>query len=694
MLRSSDADHPRPVPRETTSVLWGSTFALSDEAGDILPGTVWGVFHRDMRVLSAFALEIDGQRPISLSSGKPAPHAARFYTTLGEQPGRGISIERRRVVGDDLLEDITLQSHRSENARLLLRLRLAADFADLFEVKAGTDPPSSSEIDPEIDGTSIRFRSPRTDREISTLVSFSRPPQLDEGVATYAIDLPARGTWHLRVRVGWDDGFPIAARLTAAQGDGRAAALEEERGAARDFERWISAFPVLRTGSDMLRRMYRRSVEDLGALRLTMRVRERTLEVPAAGLPWFMTIFGRDSLITAYEVLPFAPGLASGTLEALAAVQGEQVDHFRDEEPGKILHEIRNGPLTVSGVLPYDPYYGSVDATPLWLIVLSEYERWTGDTSLVRDLWGNAVQALDWIDERLAASPTGYLDYRTRSNLGLVHQGWKDSGDGIRFSNGSVAEPPIALVEVQGYVFDAWIRTADLAGRVIGDLEFERELRGKARRLEQRFQQDYWLEDRGGFYALGLDPAGRPIDAMTSNMGHLLWSGLVPPEREAAIIDNLFSSSMWSGWGVRTMSSDDAGYDPIGYHVGSVWPHDNALIAEGLARAGRWDRSGQIARAMIQAAGHQESRLPEVFAGYDRDDTLFPVRYPSASSPQAWATASTFVWIKSMLGMEAGNILRVTPNTREEDWVELDGLRFRGQRYDVRRGLGVVPSNG
>ena len=676
------SDHPRPLPRDTTAVLWGSTFALSDESGDIHPGGVHGVFHRDTRVLSKFALDVDGHRPFLLSNGKPAPHAARFYTALGMQPGHGISIQRRRIVGDDLLEDITIQSHRTEDARLVLRLAFGADFADLFEVKAGTEPPPSSTQDHGSDGATIRFRNGRAGLDISTVVSFSRPSTLDGAEAIFDLDLPARGTWHLRVRIGWDDWASISDRLPPADDLDVPGSLDEpERVAARDFARWVESFPVLRTSSDALRRMYRRTIEDLAALRLTIRVGDRLLEVPAAGMPWFMTVFGRDSVITAYEALPFAPTLAAGTLRALSAVQGERVDHFRDEEPGKILHEVRSGPLTVSGQLPFDPYYGSVDATPLWLILLSEYERWTGDAELVRELWGNALQALDWIDARLGASTTGYVEYRTRSKAGLVNQGWKDSGDAIRFHDGTIPEPPVALAEVQGYVFDAWRRLADLAERVLGDDELAAKLRGDADGLGRRFQDDFWREDRGGFYVLALAADGRPIDSMTSNMGHLLWSGLVPDERVGNVVDNLFSPSMWSGWGVRTMSTDDAGYDPIGYHVGSVWPHDNALIAEGLGRVGRWDRARQIAHAMIEAAAYLDADLPEVFAGYDRAETLFPVAYPTASSPQAWATASTFVWIRSILGLGADG----TRNAPAEDGESLtvEGLSYRGDRVDV-----------
>jgi glycogen debranching enzyme len=428
--------------------------------------------------------------------------------------------------------------------------------------------------------------------------------------------------------------------------------------------------------------MYRRTIEDLAALRLTIRPNGEPLTVPAAGLPWFMTMFGRDTLLTAYEALPFAPRLAEGALRALAGLQGSKVDDRHDEEPGKILHEIRSGPLTVSGELPYDPYYGTVDATPLWLVLLSEYERWTADTSVVEDLWPNARRALAWIDENLAASATGYVEYRTRSPVGLANQGWKDSWDGVSFHDGALAEAPIALVEVQGYVVDAWRRSADLAGRVIGDLALERSLSERADRLERAFQRDFWVEDRGGFYALGLDADHRRIDTMTSNMGHLLWSGLVPPDRVPTVVERLFSPAMWSGWGIRTLATDETRFDPVGYHVGTVWPHDNALIADGLGRSGSWNDARRIARAMVAAAG-QEARLPEAIAGYDREKSIFPVRYPMASSPQAWATASTFVWLRTMLGLQAHDEPEWSAADHANGWISLQGVAIRGERIDV-----------
>ena len=676
------SDAPRPLPEGTTSVLQGSTFALSDERGDVHPGTVWGVFHQDTRVLSEFALEVDGRRPSLLSSGKTAPHAARFFSAVRDARSGGLSIRRRRIVSDHVLEDVSIQSHRRRDSRVTVRIRVGADFADLFEVKTSADDVSYGEIDADPDAaSSIRFRNTRPGIDVWTKVSFSEPPAIDGDTATYVVDLPAGGTWNTRIRVSWRDW--MGANGSSSDEDGLDRLDEPERRAADEFERWVAAFPSLRASSDTLVHMYRRSIADLAALRLPMDVGGEEVVLPAAGLPWFMTIFGRDTLITAYEALPFAPALAEGALRALASLQGERVDDRRDEEPGKVLHEIRSGPLTVSGALPFDPYYGSVDATPLWLVVLSEYERWTGDADLVDRLWPNATRALDWIDANLTRSRSGYLEYETRSPTGLSNQGWKDSWDAIAFRDGALAAPPIALVEVQGYVFDAWNRTAELAGRVLGDRALERDLRERAAELARRFQADFWLEDRGGFYALGLDGEDRRIDSLTSNIGHLLWSGLVPEDRVAAIVERLFAPELWSGWGIRTLSTSDTGFDPVGYHIGSIWPHDNALIADGLGRAGRWGEARRIAEAMVAASSYLDSRLPEAFAGYDRSESLFPVRYPTASSPQAWATASTFVWIRMMLGLRADDTLRWSRGDDDGRWIHLHDVTYRGTRHDI-----------
>jgi glycogen debranching enzyme len=398
-----------------------------------------------------------------------------------------------------------------------------------------------------------------------------------------------------------------------------------------------------------------------------------------------MAIFGRDTLITSYQSLPIGPELARGALNALAGLQGRTVDEFSEEEPGKILHEVRLGELTVIGVTPHRPYYGSIDATPLWLILLSEYWRWTGDDHTVRALEHHARWALAWIEVHGDRDGDGFVEYQARSAAGLRNQGWKDSWRAVVFSDGRVAEPPIALCEVQGYVHDAKVRMAELAERVWGDPGLGSRLRAEAESLSRRFNEAFWIPDRGGYYALALDGEKRAVDSITSNMGHLLWSGIVPPERAEAVARQLMGPSMWSGWGVRTMSADDAGFNPIAYHNGTVWPHDNSLIAAGLARYGFREEANRIATAMFEAAAFTGFRLPEVFAGYPRADSRFPVRYPTASSPQAWATAAPFLWLRLILGLEpvegrlASEPLVPGPFGR----VRFRGIHAFGDRVDV-----------
>jgi glycogen debranching enzyme len=373
-------------------------------------------------------------------------------------------------------------------------------------------------------------------------------------------------------------------------------------------------------------------------------------------------------------------------LHALAALQGTQVDDFKDEEPGKILHEIRFGELTALGLKPHRPYYGTVDATPLWLVLLSEYWRFTGDSETCRELWPAAARALEWIDRYGDADGDGFVEYATRSEQGLRNQSWKDSWNSMLFSDGEVAEPPMAVCEVQGYVYDAKIRTAELAENVWNDGDLAARLRGEAGVLFDRFNEDFWTDARGGYYVLALDGDKRRVDAMTSDMGQLLWSGIVPQDRAGIVARQLFSDAMWSGWGIRTMSRDDAGFNPITYHNGTVWPHDNSLIAAGLARYGLRDEANRIALAMFDAAAFTDYRLPEVFAGYPRAESRFPVRYPTASSPQAWATAAPFLWIRLMLGLHARDgELRIDPHVPEEvGEVSYHGLHAFGTHFDAQ----------
>jgi glycogen debranching enzyme len=447
---------------------------------------------------------------------------------------------------------------------------------------------------------------------------------------------------------------------------------------------FLANTPRLETDWDPLEHVYERSLIDLAALRF-----ETTLfpgqPMPAAGLPWFMTVFGRDSLLTSFQALPFVPELAETTLRVLAKYQATEVDDFRDAEPGKILHEIRFGELTHFDERPHSPYYGTADATPLFLVLLDEVERWTGNTDLVRELEPAARAALDWIDRWGDRDGDGYVEYdRRNTETGLENQCWKDSWDSIRFADGTVAGGPIATCEIQGYVYDAKVRSARLAREVWGDDKLADRLEAEAEELKRRFNEDFWLEDRG-FYALALDGEKRRVDSLTSNVGHLLWSGIVPEDRAERLAEHLVGDALFSGWGIRTMAEGEGGYNPIRYHNGTVWPHDNSLIAHGLARYGFRDEAARVALATLEAAAFFRYRLPEVFAGYRRGRTSFPVEYPTASSPQAWATGTPLLLLRVLLGLEPdGDELRsdaYLPDTIEQ--IELTGVPGRWGRADV-----------
>ena len=412
----------------------------------------------------------------------------------------------------------------------------------------------------------------------------------------------------------------------------------------------------------------------------------RSGSLPAAGLPWFMTLFGRDSLITSFQTLPYLPELARTTLRVLAARQAQGDDAFRDEEPGKIMHEIRFGEQTVFGERPHSPYYGSADATPLFLVLLDEYHRWSGDDALARELEPNARAALRWINEFGDHDGDGYVEYERRNvSSGLANQSWKDSWNSMLFQDGTLATTPIAPSEVQGYVYDAKRRAARLAREVWADAELASTLEHEAERLRERFQRDFWLPERG-HYALALDRAKRPLDSLTSNIGHLLWSGIVADEHAELTAASLLGDELFTGWGVRTMGTDHVGYSPLSYHNGTVWPHDNSLIAAGLARYGFREQANRLTRGLLAAAPHFEHRLPEVFAGYDAELTGVPVVFPTASRPQAWSAGAPLLLITTMLGLAPSQDgPTADPQLPAEiDFIELRNMNGRGTTIDSR----------
>ncbi len=430
----------------------------------------------------------------------------------------------------------------------------------------------------------------------------------------------------------------------------------------RTLDEWLADAPTLETDWPVLRRVYQASLTDLAALRFYPPAFPDA-SLPAGGVPWYMALFGRDSLITSYQALPFFPELARTTLRALASRQGTRYDDFRDEEPGKILHELRRGELAQFGELPQSPYYGTADATPLFLIVLDEYERWTGDVDTVRELEGAARAALRWIEEYADLVGDGYVWYRQRNRqTGMVNHCWKDSPNSILHPDGTLASQPRAVCEIQGYAYDARRRAARLARRFWNDPALAVRLDKDAEALRRRFNEAFWVAG-GGYYALALDGEQQQVRTVTSNMGHLLWSGIVPEDRLDAVAGHLCGERMFSGWGVRTLAEGQRVYNPLSYHNGTVWPHDTAFVAAGLARYGRRADANRLAMAILEAASHVDHRLPEALVGYARTMTGSAIPYPNAASPQAWAAGAPLLILRTMLGLEPdGERLSAAPD--------------------------------
>lgn len=649
------------MPEPIVSILDGSSFAVSDRRGDMeaRPDQVHGFFFQDTRHLSRWHLVLNGVVPDVLSTDTLEYYFAQFFLapatgTIYENPY--VSVVRRRRIGDGLAEQIEVLNHRAEEYQLELLLRADADFADLFEVK--DQLPKKGERYRRADGKTLVLGYRRDGFARETRISADGAEIVDEGLR-FRARIPPKGRWEASI-----DLRPWFGEESRAQGPtGRV------RSPRASFQEWLEAAPRVTADPQAVVSAYRRSVIDLAALRFyPSEGAERSsvpvpegAAVPAAGLPWFMTLFGRDSLLTSYQSLPFLPELARTTLQVLAATQGKTVDAFRDEEPGKILHELRFGELTHFRERPQSPYYGAADTTPLFLILLDEYERWSGDADLVRQLEQPARAALGWIDSHGDRDGDGYVEYQRAQETGLENQCWKDSWNSILFRDGSVAPSPRATCEIQGYVYDAKTRAARLARTFWEDEALAARLTAEAAELKRRFNRDFWMPTRE-YFAVALDGQKRQVDSLTSNPGHLLWSGIVDEDKVEPVVRQLMGPKLFSGWGIRTMAEGEGGYNPIEYHGGTVWPHDTAFIAAGLARCGRRDQAATLCNALFAAALHFNYRLPETFAGYERAETTFPVEYPTACSPQAWAAGAPLLAIRTLLGLEpAGDHLAVDP---------------------------------
>jgi glycogen debranching enzyme len=651
---------------ETISILDGNKFVVSDRAGDMAatPTDNHGLFLNDTRFLSRWVLTINGLRPKLLSVDDTAYYAAQHFLALATGTvyvDSHLTVCRRRSVNGGFREELLIANHDHAPIDLEIEIEAASDFADLFEVKDKLDKKGELYRRAGPDGAlTLGYRRDRYCRE--TQIVSSEPAQVGEQGLSFHVHLEPHAEWatSLNVRAVTDPG---RRDLDDRSGLEATSLLDTDNASprvmARDLDAWLKDAPRLSCSWEPLEHSYRRSLIDLAALRFRSGIFPGAL--PAAGLPWFMTVFGRDSLLTSFQALPFAPELAAATLDSLALLQAHRDDPFRDAEPGKIPHELRFGELTAFQETPHSPYYGTADATPLFLILLEEYERWTGDRKLVRRLERAARAAVAWIDKYGDRDGDGYIEYQTRSPKGLGNQCWKDSWDSIAHADGTLASLPRATCELQGYAYDAKRRTARLARDVWEDPEWANELEHQAAQLKRRFNRDFWLPERKAF-ALALDGEKRKVDSLTSNIGHLLWSGIVDQEKAEHCARHLLGAALFSGWGVRTMALGEGSYNPIGYHVGTVWPHDNSFIAWGLRQYGFRTEAARLAFAMLEAAELFDNRLPEAFAGYPRSDTKYPVEYPTACSPQAWATGAPLLLLRTLLGLESdGRHLLVDP---------------------------------
>ncbi|MEH0969625.1 glycogen debranching N-terminal domain-containing protein [Micromonospora sp. CPCC 205546] len=651
--------------KDLVSILDGNTFLVSDDRGDIEPSLDFptGLFSFDTRHLSTWLLTLDGERLHPLSVDTAESFRTRFFLVPGEPThylDAKVSIIRSRAIGGSFEEELTLLNHSGKETEFVVHLDMAADFADLFEIKHARHKQGLTTATVGDGELRLGYRRERFHRE--TVISTSAPAHIEVSGMTYRVRVGPHGEWKTRLHVSTivhgARGEDIRANLPQYMGSRNPDAIRAEQNEV------LARAPKLGCDCQPLAGAYRQSLNDLAALRyesITLGVR-----LVAAGLPWFMTLFGRDSIITSLQVVPFLPELIPPTLMMLAGLQGHRIDDFRDEEPGKILHELRYGETAGFEEQPHSPYYGSADSTPLFVILLDEYERWTGDDKLIRGLEAQARAALAWIDTYGDLLGTGYLWYQTRNpDTGLANQCWKDSWDAISYRDGRFPGFPRATCELQGYAYDAKIRGARMARKFWGDPAYADRLEREAAELKIRFNRDFWIPDRG-YYALALDSDGRQVDALTSNIGHLLWSGIVDESRAGRIAAHLMGPRLYSGWGVRTLATDEGRYNPVGYHVGTVWPFDNSIIAWGLWRYGFRREAGQICDAMLAASRFFDGRLPEAFAGYDRALTDYPVEYPTACSPQAWSAGTPLLLLRVILGLEPqGDHLIIDPAVPE-----------------------------
>jgi glycogen debranching enzyme len=674
------------------SIHHGQTVLVSEPDGRINWPSEKGLYFFDTRVVSSWGIYANGEPWDLLNGGAITYYASRIYltnrrilSTDGIIPERTLGLVISRSINGSMHEDLDITNNSTKPVRFQLEISLRCDFADIFEVKSGAIV-RRGRITTKWSKTKQQLRTMYRNGDFVRAVTVAPGNRHSEAVyangrLSFEIALDPGDAWHSCLLYTLEDGE----RSFTPAND--CVDQHKKTHHAEALSAWLGSVLKIRSSNEEFYRLYRQAVEDMAALRLPIVGTDHMVFLPAAGLPWFVAPFGRDSLIVSLQNMLIYPDFARGTLDILGSLQAKDQDDYRDAEPGKILHEIRYGELAYFKLIPHTPYYGTADATPLYLITLHSAWKATGDRTLLERHLETAEKCLFWIDNYGDRDGDGFQEYQTRSPVGYENMGWKDSGDSIVYPDGSLVKGPKALCELQGYVYDAWLRMSEVFEE-LGRPERAEELRHKAAALFKRFNDAFWDEELG-FYAFALDGEKKRVLTVASNAGHCLWSGIVPPERARKVVRRLMAPDMWSGWGIRTLSALHPAFNPYNYQTGSVWPHDNAIIALGLKRYGFGPEVARIARDISEAASHfLFNQLPELYTAIERDEASFPVQYLGANIPQAWAAGSVFTLMQSILGFMPDaprGKLHVDPLLPEwlPDLTVLD-LRVGSHRFDIR----------
>jgi len=644
------------LPGKVLAVKEGETFLYTDVEGNLSDRRELGLglYHKDTRFLSHFGLKISGRDPILLSSSAERVYVSHVDLTnpdlydegRADVPQHSLNIRRTRAVKGSFFERIRMKNYNPFPIEFDVDLTFGADFADIFEVRGLSRETRGNYEPPKANGRSVEFAYTGEDgiRRVTRISFGVKPKRVEVRGDLVEVSFTVRLAAHETKTIG----LVVEPVIEGESTNGGGVFDDVVHELRHSYEDWERECTQIRTDNELFNTLITRGLRDLRALYTEM----DGGGVIAAGIPWYVATFGRDSLITSHQMLMLSPRPAKETLQVLAGLQGKVVDDWRDEEPGKILHEIRKGELARSGYLPHTPYFGSADATPWFLILLAQYFRWTNDLGFVKEMLPAAEAALEWIDVFGDADGDGLVEYRSRSPRGLRNHGWKDAHDSVIHTNGKLAEPPIALIEVQAYVYMAKTRMADVYG-ALDDFERSVQLKDQATVLRRKVHEAFWMEDQQ-YYAGALDGDKRQVETIVSNPGHALYCGVLEQGRAEAISRRVFEPDLFSGWGIRTMSKAATAYNPMSYHNGTVWPHDNALIAAGLKRYGQIEETNRLVTALFEVAQYADyMRLPELFCGFTRRTPSPPVQYPVACSPQAWAAGTPFLLLQAMLGISA-----------------------------------------